>query len=168
MEDGPWVDQQPRRAGNNGRETVGDPVSDPWAALTPRDAQRLLSGLPIKWWIAGGWALDLEGRRPHKDVDVAVLRPDHEVLLEHLAGWDLRIAYKAQLRVWSGGPVGPPENAVGGRPGGAIEWHLDFKIEPVEGDEWVYRRDPEVRRPLADLGVVVDGIPYLAPEIAQL
>jgi hypothetical protein len=57
---------------------------------------------------------------------------------------------------------------VWGRPGGAIEWHLDFKIEAVEGDEWVYRRDPKVRKPLAKLGVVVDGIPYLAPEIAQL
>ena len=69
-----------------------------------------------------------------KDVDVAVLRPEHEALLENLAGWDLRIAYQAQLRVWSGGPVGPPENAVWGRPGGAIEWHLDFKVEAVEGD----------------------------------
>jgi len=51
--------------------------------------KRLLSGLSIGWWIAGGWSLDVEGRQPHKDVDVAVLRPDHEVLCEDLADWDL-------------------------------------------------------------------------------
>jgi hypothetical protein len=55
--------------------------------------------------------------------------------------------------------VRPPENAVWGRPSAATAWHIDFKIE------WVYRRDSGVRRPVAELGVVVDGIPYLAPAI---
>ena len=42
-------------------------------------------------------------------------------------------------------------------------------IEFTEGDEWVYRRDPMVRRPLANVGrVTADGIPYLAPEIVTL
>jgi hypothetical protein len=130
--------------------------------------ERLLSGLPIGWWIAGGWALDVEGRQPHRDVDVAVLRPDHEVLREYLADWDLRIAHVGTLRPWSGGSVGPPENAVWARPTPADAWHIDFKIEAVEGDEWVYRRDPSVRARVADIGVVVDGIPYLAPELARL
>ena len=55
-----------------------EPVDDPRAELTPAVAAQLLSGLPIDWWIAGGWALDPEGTQTHKDVDVAVLRPDHE------------------------------------------------------------------------------------------
>lgn len=143
-------------------------IEERWATLTPHDVHRLLSGLPISWWIAGGWALDIEGRRPHKDVDVAVLRPDHEVLREHLADWDLRIAYGGTLRTWTGGPVGPPENAVWARPTPGDEWHIDFKIEAVEGDEWVYRRDPAVRRRVADIGVVVDGVPYLVPAVAGL
>lgn len=147
---------------------MSNPVTEPWAALTPRDAHVLLSGLPIRWWIAGGWALDLEGRRPHRDLDVAVLRSEHEALLVYLHEWDLRIAHKGQLRAWSSGPVGPPENAVWSRPSAATAWHIDFKIEAVEGDEWVYRRDSSVRRPVAELGVVVDGIPYLAPDLAQL
>jgi hypothetical protein len=129
---------------------------------------RLLSGLSIRWWIAGGWALDVEGLRPHKDVDVAVLRPDHEALREYLADWDLRLAYDGTLRPWTGGPVGPPGNAVWARPTTDDQWHIDFKVEAVEGDEWVYRRDPAVRRRVADIGVVVDGIPYLAPELAHL
>ena len=139
-----------------------------WARLSPHDVARLLAELPIAWWIAGGWALDIEGRRPHKDIDVAVLRPDHETLREYLADWDLWIAYDGALLPWTGGAVGPPENAVWARPTPGDSWHIDFKIEAVEGDEWVYRRDPAVRRRVADIGVVVDGIPYLAPELAQL
>ena len=136
--------------------------------MSPSDVAQLLAGLSIRWWIAGGWALDPEGRRAHKDVDVAVLRPDHERLREHLAGWDLRIAHAGTLREWTGGPVGPPENGVWARPTPEDPWHVDFKIEAVEGDEWVYRRDPTVRRPVREIGVVVEGIPYLAPELAQL
>ena len=147
---------------------VIEAVEEPWAPLTPRDVGRLLSGLPIRWWIAGGWALDVGGREPHKDVDVAVLRPDHEVLREHLAGWDLRIAYRGVLKPWNGGSVGPPENAVWARPTPDGLWHIDFKIEAVERGDWVYRRDPSVRRRVADIGVVVDGIPYLAPDLARL
>ncbi len=143
-------------------------VDDPWAPLTPAAAAQLLSGLPIDWWIAGGWALDLEGTRTHKDVDVAVLRPDHEVLRDYLADWDLRIAYRGALRPWDRGPVGPPENAVWARPTPDDEWHIDFKIELVEDGDWLYRRDHSVRRPVAELGVVVDGIPYLDPELARL
>jgi hypothetical protein len=97
-----------------------------------------------------------------------VLRSEHEALRTYLHDWDLRIAYKGRLRGWSSGPVGPPENAVWGRPSTATAWHIDFKVEAVEGDEWVYRRDSSVRRPVADLGVVVEGIPYLAPDLAQL
>jgi hypothetical protein len=130
--------------------------------------KRLLSGLSISWWIAGGWALDVEGRQPHGDVDVAVLRPDHVALREQLPDWDLWIAHAGTLRPWTGGPVGPPENAVWARPTPLDEWHIDFKVEPVEGDDWVYRRDRPVRRPLSEIGVVVDGISYLAPDLAGL
>jgi hypothetical protein len=147
---------------------VTDAVEEQWAQLSPGDVAGLLSGLPISWWIAGGWALDVEGRKPHGDIDVAVLRPDHEVLREYLTGWDLRIAYGGVLTPWSNGPVGPPENAVWARPTPSDPWHIDFKIEALEDGAWVYRRDPAVRRPVAEIGVVVDGIPYLAPELARL
>ena len=128
----------------------------------------LLSGLPIQWWIAGGWALDVEGRLPHGDIDVAVLRPDHEALREYLAGWDLQVAREGALRPWIGGAVGPPENAVWARASPRDAWRVDFKIEPVEGDHWLYRRDPAVRVPIAELGVTVAGIPFLSPAVARL
>lgn len=142
-------------------------VDDPWAPLTPGDVSGLLSGLPIRWWIAGGWALDVEGRKQHQDIDVAVLRPDHETLRDYLDGWDLRVAYAGVLTPWTAGAVGPPENGVWARPGPGDAWHIDFKIELLEGDEWVFRRDPSIRRPVTDIGVVLDGIPYLVPDIAR-
>jgi len=147
-------------------------ADESWADLTPAGARDLLAVLPISWWIAGGWALDLAaGRqtRPHGDVDVALLRPEHERLRTALASWDLRIAYRGVLTPWAGGPVGPHENAVWGRRHPGEPWLLDFKLELVEGDEWVYRRDSGVRRPLGAIGrVTEDGIPYLDPEIVSL
>jgi hypothetical protein len=143
-------------------------VDAPWARVEPRQVRELLSALPIRWWIAGGWALDPEGRLPHRDIDVAVLRPEHEALRNHLSDWDLQIAHKGALRPWTGGPVGPPENAVWARPRAQDPWQIDFKIEPVEGDRWLYRRDPSVRVPLDELGILVDGVPFLAPAVARL
>jgi len=130
--------------------------------------QQQLSGLPIRWWIAGGWALDVEGRLPHSDIDVAVLRPEHEALREYLADWDLHIAHKGALRPWTRGPVGPPENAIWARPSTDEPWQIDFKIEPVDGECWLYRRDPTVRVPIAELGVMVDGISFLSPAVVRL
>lgn len=143
-------------------------VDEPWARLTPHDALGLLSGLSIRWWVAGGWALDPDGLREHGDLDIAVLRPEHEVLRRDLAGWELRIAYKGELPPWDSGPVGPPENAVWARPSRRVPWHLDFKIESVVGSDWVYRRDPTIRRSVDDLGVTIEGVPFLAPDIARL
>ena len=147
-------------------------VDDGWAPLTPRDAVELLAGLRIAWWVAGGWALELAGAeapRRHGDLDVAILRPEHEALRDELEGWDLRIAHRGALRPWTGGVVELPANAVWARPRGEDRWFFDFKIELVDGGDWVYRRDRAFRRPLATIGRTTrDGIPYLAPEIATL
>lgn len=143
-----------------------------WHPLTPRQAAETLSGLPIRWWIAGGWALDLEcgrGTRPHKDVDIAVLRGEHEALRTYLAGWDLQIAYLGRLRPWLSGPVGPPENAVWARPRQTGPWWLDVKIEETDDGNWVYRCDATIRRPLEKIGRTSrEGIPYLDPAIVRL
>ena len=141
-------------------------MDGPWARVTPREVQELLSRLPIRWWIAGGWALDVDGALPHGDIDVAVLRPEHEVLREHLAGWDLQIAHQGALQAWTGGSVGPPEPSGRVRlrrtPGGSTSDRARRR------HHWLYRRDPTVRVPLAELGVTVDGIPFLSPTVVRL
>ena len=60
-----------------------------------RRAMEAMAGYPGRWWVAGGWALDLAlGRRtrPHADLEVSVLAADQQALFEHLRGWDLRAA----------------------------------------------------------------------------
>jgi hypothetical protein len=57
---------------------------DPWEALSVGEVASLLDGLPVRWWIAGGQAVDLfvgSSTRPHQDVDVAVLRRNPVVRL---------------------------------------------------------------------------------------
>ncbi len=42
---------------------------------------------------------------------------------------------------------------------------VDLLFEPREGDQWVYRRNPTIRMPLAEVERRFDGVPYLAPEV---
>lgn len=144
--------------------------TESWAELTPHEVGRLLADLSIPWWIAGGWALELTGDPPrrHADVDVAVLRPDHERLLVELPGWDVAIAHRGALRPWRSGLVELPANAVWARPDPAEPWYLDIKLELVDGGDWVYRRDSSIRVPVAEIGAVTDGIPHLRRELVEL
>jgi hypothetical protein len=57
-----------------------------------------MGGFDAPWWIAGGWALDLwigSESRPHRDLDVAILRGDQKKLHENFDGWEL---YKRDWR----------------------------------------------------------------------
>src|SRR5580693_6175690 len=62
-----------------------------WEPTHPRAAPELLAGLTCPWWIAGGWALDLfSGRqsRPHRDLDVGILRRDAPRVIAALPDWE--------------------------------------------------------------------------------
>lgn len=131
----------------------------------------MLRGVAAPWWIGGGWALELAlGLEPraHRDLDVVMFRPDAPALARHLTGWDLRLARAGSLRPWDGRHVEPEEHAFWVRRSAAEPWLLDVKLEAVEDGEWVYRRDPRVRRPVTEIGVEIGGLPLLRPEIALL
>lgn len=131
-----------------------------------------LRDLPVPWAIAGGWAIDLAlGRvtRPHADVDVAVFRGDQAALRAALPAWTFDAVVGGTRVPW---PVGvwlePPVHEVYGRPAegaGALE----FLLNERDGADWVYRREPAVRRPLARaLRDTPAGIRVLAPEVVLL
>jgi hypothetical protein len=139
----------------------------------PADAAALFDGLDGAWWIAGGWAIDLWlGRqtRPHVDLDVAILRTDQGRFWDRLVGWDLWLGPDTELRPFEGPiDVKAPDHAVWCRPDPASEWAFELLLNESAGDRWLFRRDPTVSLPIADIGGRTnEGVPFLAPEIVLL
>jgi hypothetical protein len=126
-----------------------------WEALRPDDAAVLLCDLDAPWWIAGGWSLDLflgTELRPHKDLDVAVLRRDQRRVFDALGGWELAVAHGGALTAWEGDELPDGRHGVCARPRDAERWRLELVFDDADGDTWRYRRDARVTRPLSSLG----------------
>jgi len=149
-------------------ETLGD-----WRPLTPEQAHERLRALTSPWWIAGGHAIDLflgVRTRAHTDLDVGLFRDGQAEIFSALHGWEIHAAVNGRLRLLAAGEtLRRGEHGLWCRPGAALPWALELMVNERDGADWVYRRDPEVRRPL-DHVVLHDsrGIPYLAPEVQLL
>ena len=146
-----------------------------WEPLSPAEVADELRGMPCRWWIAGGWAIDLHmGRqsRAHADVDVVVLRPDQLAVQRHLAGWDLQAADPpGTLRAWVEGKTLPTGvHDVWCRRLPSSPWCLQLMIADAEDDQWVYRRDTRIRRPIAELDGPASNAEHrvLSPDIQLL
>jgi hypothetical protein len=109
--------------------------------------------------------------RDHQDVDVAVLRADQKQLHEAFGGWELYYAtpdhrllpYRSEC--WLELPV----HGVWVRPASDAPWLCEFLLNEHEDQQWVYGRNPAVRKPLAEIGVkALGGVPILVPEIVLL
>jgi hypothetical protein len=136
-----------------------------WEPLALADVQDILGRFDGPWWIAGGYAVELAvGRafREHADIDVLLLRPDQLAVQRLLPTWAWWAADPpGTLRPWQPGEILPPQvHDIWCRPGPDEPWRLQFMLDAAEGADWVSRRDPRVRRPIASLGDHV-----LAPEI---
>jgi hypothetical protein len=144
-----------------------------WRALHPTDAADLLASSDRLWWIAGGWALELfrgTHSRPHADLDVGVLRRDLSSVLGSFSTWEVFEAKDGRLTRLAAGCVPSLDaHSLWCRPTSAAPWTIELLLDEADGETWVYRREPRVRRPMS---TVVrrssDGLPYLAPEIQLL
>jgi hypothetical protein len=145
----------------------------PWEAAPLDAVVALFQKLAAPWWVSGGYAIELAvGRayREHGDVDINVLRRDQMVVRALLADWDVHAADPpGELRPW---PLDEPLPAhvhdiwVREHPGGP--WRFQLMLDEADGDEWVYRRDARIRRPLASVGISAQGFLRLTPEIQLL
>lgn len=123
------------------------------------------------WWIAGGYAIEFavgEPFRGHNDVDVLLLRRDQLTVQRALPDWEWWAAEPpGALRPWVPGEILPDAvHDIWCRPSAEDPWRIQFMLDEADGDDWVSRRDPRIRRPLTELGRVNgNGIPYVAPEI---
>jgi hypothetical protein len=131
-----------------------------------------LGAVRVPWAIAGGWAIDLAlGRttRAHGDVDVALFRDDQAALRRTLAGWTFDAVVAGRRVPWPADEwLRAPVHEVHASPptGGPA---LELLLNERDGDDWVYRRDPRVRRPLSRaMQRGPSGVPLLAPEVVLL
>jgi hypothetical protein len=127
----------------------------------------------VPWWIAGGWAIDLfmgAQTRTHKDLDVGVRRADAPRVIAALPGWEFFEAKDGSLsRLVPGTIPRPGVNSLRIRRAGEPLWSLELLLDDSDGSDWIFRREPSIRRPLAAiLRATPGGIPYLAPEIQLL
>ncbi|WP_433179425.1 nucleotidyltransferase domain-containing protein [Actinoallomurus sp. CA-150999] len=142
-----------------------------WEPATPAQVASLLSALPCRWWVAGGYAIELAaGRRlrDHGDIDVMLLRPDQIHLHGVLRGWEHWAADPpGVLRPWEPAETLPQAvHDVWCRPGPDEPWRIQIMLDETRDGDWLSRRDPGIRRPLPEIGEISpEGVPYLAPEI---
>ena len=150
-----------------------------WQSWQPYEVPQFFSELTIPWWIAGGWALDLflgEQTREHEDIDVLFLRQDQHAIRTLLQGWDVQEAHPEMqptswpFREWKLGTSLPPEvHDIWCRPKSTTPWALQFMVIDTQENQWLFRRNAQIKGPLATMGHMTDdGIPYLAPEIQLL
>jgi len=145
----------------------------PWDPLAAGDLAALLDGVGTDWWLMGGVALDrFVGRetRAHDDVDVEIPRAGLAAVLAHLDGWEAHTAHDGVLTRLTEAVGQPPEaNGVWWRASVGGPWRFDLKLATVDGDAWVYRRHPAIRRPVASVRWTDgDGVPVIAPEVQLL
>jgi hypothetical protein len=133
-----------------------------------------LHAMRAPWAVAGGWAIDLAlGRetRPHADVDVALFRDDQDAVRAALPDWRFAAVVGGTFVPWArGARLAPPVHELhAAPPPTASAPPLELLLNERDGADWVYRRDPAVRLPLARaIRAATDGVRVLAPEIVLL
>ncbi|MDJ0952499.1 MAG: hypothetical protein QNJ81_02350 [Acidimicrobiia bacterium] len=145
-------------------------VADPWVPMAIDEVLSHMAGAPFRWWLSGGHALEMHvghSWREHEDTDLGLVRGEVDVVFEWFAGWSLAVAARGTVSEWDGRPLADGENNIWARR--RDEWEIDLTIGDGTDDEWVYRRDPTVRRPWRNAVLYNrDGVPYLAPDVQLL
>ncbi|MBF8186307.1 amino acid transporter [Nonomuraea sp. K274] len=145
----------------------------PWEAAPLDEVVTLMRGLAAPWWVAGGYAIELavgHAYREHGDVDIALLRRDQLAVRRLLSGWDVHVAAVAgTLRPWALDEVLPEQaHDIWVREHLDGPWRFQLMLDEADGEEWIYRRDSRIRRPLAGLTTEEDGFHRLVPEVQLL
>ena len=108
--------------------------------------------------------------RQHADLDVGILRRDVPSVLHVLATWQVFEAKSGRLtRLAPGSAPSADVHSLWCRPTAADTWTLELMLDEADGDTWIYRREPKIRRPVSTtVRQNADGLRYLAPEIQLL
>jgi hypothetical protein len=148
-------------------------VMEKWCSPGPEETSRLLAGVDVPWWFAGGWAIELflgRAHRGHSDLDLGCFRKDVGAILDYRVDWDFRVPISGELRQLEPGALDDAAiHSLWCRPTKSACWVLEILFEEGDGEEWVYRRDGRIRRSARDIvGHTIAGLRYLRPEIQLL
>lgn len=165
--------QDSKRVGARKEERVDGGELGVWRPYPLTELPRLLRGTTARWWVAGGWAIDLflcRQTRRHDDLDIEISRHDQQEVWRALSGWDIQVAADGRLRpLQTGEWLELGDDSLWCRPDATAPWAIQVMLCEVEGSDWVYRRDARIRRPLAEaIRLNSDGLPFVAPEIQLL
>jgi Aminoglycoside-2''-adenylyltransferase len=145
----------------------------PWDPLRPEDAEFATWAAP--WWVAGGWALDLVlGRqtREHWDFDLLVLRRDRHLYGRSFStGMSTPPTHPGSLRPWPVAETLPPAvHDIWCRRTPTSPWAFQLMIDDTVGDDWLFRRNHSVRRPVQSLAgrASTATMAVLSPEVQVL
>jgi len=138
----------------------------------PLKVAALMRNFKPLWFIAGGWAIDLYlGRvtRPHADLEIAIFRRDQFALRAHLSDWQWQKVFKGELTLWQGERLAWPVHELYASNERAAPPRLEVLLNEAQRDQWVFRRNEEITRPIANCYRATPfGINALAPEIVLL
>ena len=146
--------------------------------LHPFEVLSLLGDAPFRWWIAGGWAIDLflgKQTRPHFDIDIAIARDDQLAAQRYLSKWEFYSTKRDKrgeivLQIWEAGEIlGQEYPGVWARELGKDLWRFEFLFHEINDRTWTFRYDDSVQHPISKIKEFSpDNIPYLLPEVALL
>ncbi len=142
------------------------------AQLALPEIATLFAGAPFRWWICGGWSLDLDAtpRRHHEDVEVGIVRNELPMVRDWLSGyhlWDIHLGALTFMKL--GFELPDDHEQLWLRRDAYSPWLMDLMLTPVEGETWFYKRDGRVSRPFSEaISEGPDGIPRQRPEIGLL
>jgi hypothetical protein len=146
------------------------------------EVAQAMGNLRAPFCFSGGWAIDLYlGRitREHHDIDVLVMRRDHLALHKALKQFSLTKIIphpdgmppnRGTITEWPPGErLELPVHQINAYRANESEVAFQVMLAESSDTEWIFRRNPEVRMPIARMGFYpLWGLPYLAPEIVLL
>lgn len=148
------------------------------APYQPQDILSLLENAPFKWWITGGWSIDLflgKQTRSHFDIDVAIARSDQLGAQSYLRRWDFWSTRRDDegdiiLERWKiGHTLDRDIPGVWARESKDAPWRYEFLFQEISDGVWTFRYNNSVQHSLENIGgYSSENVSILLPEISLL
>lgn len=147
-----------------------------WNPLSVTEICEILKNSEFPFWISGGYAIDLflgKQTRQHDDLDISINRVHQLYFQKQLSKWELKASNppgSGKLVDWTSEEyLDSPVYNIWAREKMTTSWNFEIMLCDFENDEWVYRRNRNIRGPIHEFDwQTKEGIKVIAPEIQLL